>query len=92
MPIIQHWQPIYVDQPVRRIIGHLAGRVGGVEAFDSGDERIGLYGTQAQAEAAIFQAAGIRVLRRLVEATYRPRGARKCSGLRPADNAPNVGG
>jgi hypothetical protein len=60
LPVIQHWYPIRVTEPVPRIIGHIAARVGGYEAFRandySGERSLGIFESQDLAEDAIFRA------------------------------------
>jgi hypothetical protein len=59
MPTLQSWHAIYIEEPVRRIVGHLVARPdqGGYEAVldYSGERSLGIYAEQADAEAAIYR-------------------------------------
>jgi hypothetical protein len=59
LPVIQHWQPVRITTPIKKVIGHLCSRQGGIESFDSGDRSLGIWPDQDRAEDAVFKAEAV---------------------------------
>jgi hypothetical protein len=56
LPVIQNWQPVRITKPIKKVIGHLCSRSGGIESFDSGDRSLGIWPDQDTATDAILRA------------------------------------
>jgi hypothetical protein len=80
LPVIQNWQPVRVTKPIRKVIGHLCSRPGGIESFDSGDRSLGIWPDQDTATDAVLRAEAVLQARPTArqlspEPTYLPEAA-----------------